>query len=704
MKCWGLNDRGQLGDGTTIPRFLPVNVSGLADGVVALAAGANHACALTRDGSVKCWGDNGSGQLGDGTTTQGLIPVSVIQNGIRSISAGSRHTCAVTTSGGVLCWGDNAGGQLGDGTLDNRALPARVADLDSGMASVSAGVSHTCALTTVGGLKCWGANGSGQLGDGTTTQQGIAVDVTGLAASVVEVAAGSAHTCARTSTGAIQCWGDNSVGQLGDDQAGASPVPVDTVGLSAGMIGVTSGASHSCALRTDGGIRCWGANGDGQLGDGSFLQARAPVSASGLPTFILSIAAGANHTCAIGGGGFVWCWGLDLNGQLGDDMPTERLTPVTVAALGGEPSAIATGLNHTCALLATGAVKCWGDNTYGQLGDGTRSRRLTPASAALSSATAIVAGGNHTCAATATGVKCWGQNTSGQLGVGSTADYAFPVSVTALEDALVSLAAGSYHTCGVTSAGGVACWGDNRSGQVGDTTTQDQFAPKLVHSCAGACASAAHQVTAGLYHTCMVWGSSQATCWGANGLGQLGDGTRTDRLAPRLFVPPFKSAAALAAGFDHTCAISASPRDGVECWGRNGDGQLGDGSLTDRANPVPVVGLAKATAISAGSAHTCALVPGGSVQCWGSNSSGQLGDGTRVTRSTVGGVVDLGGAATTISAGATHTCAIVPAASIKIPLRVMCWGDNSHGQLGDATAHGKPTPRLVLASRRSFSN
>jgi Cutinase/Regulator of chromosome condensation (RCC1) repeat/Putative Ig domain len=198
-----------------------------------ISAGYNHTCAVTTTGAVKCWGDNPYGELGDGTTTSSTTPVDVVGlgSGVAAVSAGGGHTCAVTTAGGVKCWGDNGYGELGDGTTTSSTTPVDVVGLGSGVAAVSAGDDHTCAVTTAGGVKCWGDNIYGALGDGTTTSSTTPVDVVGLGSGVAAVSAGAGDSCAVTTAGAGKCWGDNFYGELGDGTTTSSTTPVDVVGL-----------------------------------------------------------------------------------------------------------------------------------------------------------------------------------------------------------------------------------------------------------------------------------------------------------------------------------------------------------------------------------------------------------------------------------------------------------------------------------------
>ena len=375
VKCWGDNYYGQLGDGTNNTSNVPVNVSGLSSGASEISAGGWHTCALTDSGAVKCWGDNGDGQLGDGTTTNRNVPIAVsgLSSGIIAIAGGGDHTCALASSGAVKCWGDNEYGQLGDGTTVNRNVPVNVSGLSSGIIAIAGGGAHTCALASSGAVKCWGDNEYGQLGDGTNNDSNISVNVSGLSSGIIAIAAGGEHTCALTSSGALKCWGANGDGQLGN---GRSNVPVDVSGLSSGIIAISAGGVHTCALTYSGAVKCWGFNWYGQLGDGTGgywrNDSNVPVAVSGLSSGISAISAGWYHTCALTDSGAVGCWGRNNYGQLGDwTYGGLSNVPVAVSYLSSGISAISAGKGHTCALTSSGAVKCWGYNWHGQLGDGT---------------------------------------------------------------------------------------------------------------------------------------------------------------------------------------------------------------------------------------------------------------------------------------------------------------------------------------------
>lgn len=323
---------------------------------------------------------------------------SVVAQAVQ-VAASHFHTCALTTGGGVKCWGWNQFGQLGDGTSTSRSTPVDVTGLGSGVTAIAAGDGHTCALTTGRGLKCWGSNDSGQLGDGTTTNRYTPVDVTGLGIGVTAIAAGQAHMCALTTTG-VKCWGDNYFGELGDGTTTMRLTPADVTGLGIGLTAITAGLHHTCGVTTDGGVKCWGDNYYGQLGDGTTTSSYTPSDVTGLGSGVTAVAGGGYHTCALTTGGGVKCWGWNNYGQLGDGTTTSRYTPSDVTGLGSGVTEIATDLYHTCALNTGGGVKCWGVNYDGELGDGTITNRIAPvAVTGLSGGVAAIsAGWYHTCA------------------------------------------------------------------------------------------------------------------------------------------------------------------------------------------------------------------------------------------------------------------------------------------------------------------
>jgi alpha-tubulin suppressor-like RCC1 family protein len=340
VRCWGANESGQLGNGTTTASDKPVDVTGLKSGVVAIAAGGQHTCALTGAGGVKCWGYNDGGQLGNGknTYTATSTPVGVrgLASGVTAIAAGDAWVCALTSAGAVRCWGWNLYGQLGDGTSANTSTPVGVSGLASGVSAISANLVYACALTTAGHVKCWGSTT-----DNNPTNSNVPVGVSGLGDGVTAITAGGLHACAITSGGGVKCWGYNAEGELGNGSRTNSQSPVEVSGLTRGATGLGQGSTHgiynvlmdtpTCALTSAGGVKCWGPNGDGQLGNGTTKDSSRPVEVSGLTSGIIAIAVGGAHTCAITKERRLKCWGSNSNGQLGNGSLTNAPTPVDVA-------------------------------------------------------------------------------------------------------------------------------------------------------------------------------------------------------------------------------------------------------------------------------------------------------------------------------------------------------------------------------------
>jgi alpha-tubulin suppressor-like RCC1 family protein len=347
---------------------------------------------------------------------------------------------------------------------------------------------------------------------------------------------------------------------------------------------VTAGGDHSCALHGGGQVACWGDNAYGALGDGSTMGHTVPVIVQGL-TDATAVAAGEHHTCALRSTGQVACWGPNFGGEVGDGSSgTAHLVPYTVPGL-DDATAISANRGSTCALRSTGQVACWG-YLWGGLGDGTSSvYSYTPRLIdGLVDATAISAGVEHSCALRRTGqVACWGGNLAGELGDATpTHSSDTPVTVRGLTDA-TGVAAGNFFSCAVRVSGGVACWGMNEFGGLGDGTGQNSDRSVSVLGL-----NDATELVSSMQHTCARRVTNEAVCWGSNLWGGLGDGTFENRWAP-VAVQGLTDAQGLAVGNFHSCALRVSGQ--VVCWGYNSAGQVGDGTKVNRPTPVPVAGF-----------------------------------------------------------------------------------------------------------------
>jgi len=349
------------------------------DKAAVVSAGPSHSCEVTTTGGVKCWGYNAHGELGDRTTSSSSVPVDVVGlgSGVKAVSAGLGYTCAVKSSGGVLCWGYNGHGELGDGTTKDSAIPVEVVGLGSGATAVSAGWAHSCAVTSAGAVRCWGSNALGQLGDGTIAASKVPVGVVGLGSGALAVGVGQFHSCAVTAGGAVKCWGYNAEGELGSGTRTSSLVPVGVVGLGSGVLAVSAGRYHSCAVTTAGAVSCWGRGPNGQLGNGTLSDSPVPVKVVGLGSRAVVVSAGRSHSCAVTSAGGVRCWG-GSGRALGAGAAAGSALPMEVAGLGSGAVAVAAGGSHSCARSSAGAVRCWGDNHNGGLGNGTATSSAIP--------------------------------------------------------------------------------------------------------------------------------------------------------------------------------------------------------------------------------------------------------------------------------------------------------------------------------------
>ncbi len=671
-----------------------VYTNGLA---TALSVGQEHTCAIL-SGGAQCWGKNASGQLGDGTVVDrnSSGQVSFLTSGVQKIAAGKDHACAIQ-NGAAFCWGLNGKGQLGDGTINSAHSPVLVVSGgSSGWQEIAVGETHSCGIKN-GAAYCWGLNSHGQLGDGTVFERHTPVAVSGLSSGVQAVAVGSQHTCA-IKNGAVYCWGSNLEGEIGDNTLIEKHVPTVLASLTGAVVSLSASSYHTCAV-VDGAAKCWGKNTSGELGDNTLIFKEVPTQVSGLGSGVQTVVAGVGHSCATVNG-ILKCWGDNTSGQLGDGGQLQSKTAVDVSGVNSGVLAAGAGASHSCALVG-GGIKCWGLNTSGQIGDATNALKLTATSSVFVStgAVQVVSGSQHTCALVRGGVKCWGDNALGQLGDGTWISNALPQAVTGLGSGVQALVAGANHTCAIVD-GGVKCWGKNTNGQLGNNLIANSFVPVPVRNVSDTGdLLGVLEVAAGSAHTCAIVGGG-VQCWGVNDHGQLGNNLLVESHVP-VVVRDESNAADLsgvvevAAGDSHSCALVSG---GMRCWGANAQGQLGDHSKTDRLIPVVVRNssndgnFSSVSQIAAGGAHTCARVDGGAY-CFGNNTSGELGIG-------IPGVVSPTSATNPVLVSGLSTgvesVALGSAHSCAIVNGgVKCWGLNGNGQIGDGSTLAREIPVAV---------
>jgi alpha-tubulin suppressor-like RCC1 family protein len=707
LKCWGITVSGLLGEPPDLraypPSPVPVTVPGFAQETTKLVAvSEEHSCAISQSGAAKCWGVNTRGQLGNGTLNPAVLPVPVIGLGIgvKSVGVGSYHSCALASDNGVKCWGLNNARQLGDNTVYTSTTPLPVGGLEGGVLTVTVGSFHNCAIMVAGGVKCWGDNSYGELGNGTLYSSSIPLDIANLDGKVIALALPFSGSCALTDAGAVKCWGGGDFRET--IFFGENITPTVVSGLDKNVKAIVGGSSHACALTNAGAVKCWGQNFYGQLGSGIGLTQTTsiPITIDGLGDEATAIAAGYAHTCALLKSGAIKCWGRNRWGQLGNNQSGDYSFPQFVTGLSSGVTAVSLGEEYSCALLQTGKMKCWGSDNYGQLGDGVIRPfddigTPTDVVSLTSGVKTIATGGRNTCAISSPGtVQCWGANWMGQLGVETAVEQsAIPLTIKGLGSNVNALAVSMDHTCALTALGSVLCWGlivDNNNLGLGVITST---VPITVEGLS----SGVKAITAGRDFNCVLTQTSGVKCWGNNVVFQIGiDAYTYFEAKPKDVVGLTSGVKMIASGYRHTCALLNS--GSVMCWGHNNHGQLGDGTKLSRPAPVAVTGLSGAVlALYAGgdedTENTCALTTT-SLQCWGGNTYGQLGGAARddlVLPKAAPLLADL----TPLTLGGSHTCGITKAGGVK------CLGKNTSGQLGicQTAIYVQPVSVLHLAFR-----
>ena len=844
LSCWGMNGAGQLGNASNTRSTVPVAVtaSGVLAGltITSVNANATTTCATASDGNVYCWGLGTNGQLGNGGSVSSNVPVLVTNTGVTagkfltSVAVGYTGACAVASTGQAYCWGRNTNGELGNGTTTNSTVPVTVdmSAMPAGkvFSSTSMTQQHTCALATDGSVFCWGAGSYiGRSGTANSSVP-VAIELTGtlVGTTMLSISAKNTATCAVASDNNTYCWGLGTGGQRGDGTNATLvtlPKPVVTSGALAGLstVSLSTGSGHSCVVASNNQLYCWGTNTYGQIGDNTAASALAPAAANVLTkstpqltidnipalntqfvssTSLTAVTPGSSagsktakvtqhdnqsstiangytyasapilsslapSSAAISGGDTITITGSNLstgsqvkmngavvataayindttltftapsqlyarNVQLsvidafGQESNATNFVysegPITVTAIspakgpaaGGqavtvsgtgfsvgvkEISQISSGGQFSCGIYEQQAY-CWGRNPYGELGNGTTTLSSTPVAVDTSGVLAgktiksISVGTNTACAIASDDlVYCWGRATEGQLGNNTVVNSSVPVAVSRAgvlaNKTIKSVSSGQSGACVIASDDLAYCWGAGSSGQLGNNTVVQSNIPVTVTRQSTLSGKTIKSISVGQSGACLIASDNQVYCWGAGGLGQLGNNTTTAAQSWPIAVTTSgafagKTIKTITTGGNYSCAIASD--DLAYCWGSNANYQLGINLGTTQLN-VPTAVYTAGTlngktmkAISAGSANTCAIASDDLAYCWG-GSGGVNGDGSTVQKagavavSTAG--VLAGNTMKSVTVGTSMAC------STTSDNRVYCWGVNTGGQLGN---------------------
>lgn len=659
LKCWGYNLLGTVGNGTTTNQTSPVIInSGTTFSKVITSQ--STTCAITTAGVLKCWGSNSNGQVGDGTTVTKTSP-TIINAGTNysQIFRQEANTCGITSTGVLKCWGDNSYGQLGNGTTVNSSSPVIV---DSGVTYSKVAFTGyggtTCGITTAGVLKCWGSNSNGQVGDGTTTDRlaPTTIDAGSVYSKFIDNYVGELNFCGILTNGQIRCWGYNGWGNLGDGTSSDkyTPTVIDS-GISYSSASQQSGSV--CGLTTAGIVKCWGDNTNGQLGINTNIVPSPQLIRSDLSFSSLSI---GRTGCGITASNSLYCWGLNpgdgsssksspiqidetlkvntvSNSQLKScyinslsqlicwgntvgDGTTNNLYIPTMIDKQTVYKNIYAGDWAVCGITNSDALKCWGSNNSGQVGDGTTTDKLSPANidSGTTYSKVILGIGDHNCGITNSGkLKCWGRNNYGQLGDGTTTNKLVPTLIDSSTN-YIDVDVGSTSTCGITSAGVLKCWGDNSGGILGDGTYTNRLNPVIIDG-----GVTYQSVSSSMFSRCGITTSGIIKCWGANSQGQVGDGTYINRNSPTV-VDAGTAYNYIVIKNQNACGVTSTSV--LKCWGANGKGQLGTLSVSNSNTPLTILSGTTFKTADIYNWTVCAISSNDKLYCWGDGMNSLTAD------------------------------------------------------------------------------
>jgi alpha-tubulin suppressor-like RCC1 family protein len=655
-------------------------------------------CAIAHDQSLWCWGPNYRNELGDGTRESRPLPTQVgtdknwmtVSMGEYYAPQGNQFACGTRTDGSLWCWGLITLEFPGTAYRFPIQLGANV-----NWVSISVGGPNACGISLGGELWCFGVFFSGTMPGYARSPIRFGTD-----SDWTSVHVSSRHACGIKSDQTLWCWGSNAYGTLGQGTASGEQIEPIEVLPGSTWKSISLASYRSCAINTDDQLWCWGRNVEGELGYGDQDDTVRVPTHMMITRSWKSVALRTRHSCAIAMDGTSWCWGNNYWGELATDQ-RGLIAEESQVGTDNDWQTITAGHAHTCALKADQTLWCWGHNVVGQLGNGLRGDRHVPTQVGSDlDWDSVSSGEHHSCAIKSSGeLWCWGNNTNGQLGkvFPSTGLYSgfatVPVHIDSSPQVWRKIAAGTQYSCGIDNDGKLYCWGSNTDGRLGIGADMSTSATITVVRPQ----SRWQSVSTSRSFACAIDDGDQAWCWGKNDRGQLGNGSPLTATVPvPLATPPNWEVSSrivqIAAGVEHACLVKDDAS--LWCWGTNDGIQNGpmDGSLTATVAIRDPNMMSQWAYVSAGRTYTCAIQNDNSLQCRGSNAYGMLGNGTTRSESDMTPVDDPS-QWQMISASWYHICGIQTDESL------WCWGKNSSGEIGDGTTERRTSPAEAGAGR-----
>ncbi len=593
------------------------------------------------------------------------------------VAAGTNYSLSIQ-NGRAWGWGTNGFGQVGDNTIVAKLTPVSVLGAIKTFCKISAGAAHSLAIDKNGRAWAWGNNFVGQLGNNSIISQRTPISVLGAVKTFCHIAASLGnHSLAIDKNGRLWAWGDNGNGRLGDNTIISKITPISVLGAVKTFCKIAVGNAWSAAIQRNGRVWCWGNGGDGRLGNNSTVSALTPVSVLGAVKTFCEIGAGNATTAAIDKNGLIWSWGFNNSGQLGNGANIAQSTPVSVAGARKTFCKISLSNGQTLALDKNGRAWAWGFNANALLGDNSVTARNTPVSVAgaIKTFCQIAAGSQHSLAIDKYGnTWAWGPNSAGQLGANLPLSVRTPKSIVlGANKTFCHISTGTGFSIGLANTGRLWAWGDNTSGKLGDNSVTARYTPiSVLGTVRTFC-----KIESGPNFSIAIDKNGRVWSWGINTQGRLGDNTTTSRLTPVSILGAVKTFCQIGVGNSHTVAIDKNGR--AWGWGAGALGAIGDNTQNQRNTPVSVLGAVKTFCqVVAGIQFTLAIRNTGRLWAWGDNGDAQLGrDISELTEALT--PISVGYVAQTfckIAAGDYHSL------GIDLRGRAWCWGFNGFGQLG----------------------